>query len=226
MSDEAFPNAEQLFHDAYALSDPAPKLLDLIKAHPTHSAVVDLLVYYTDVVEQNPYRANELASALVSVRDSPDAPKIHDSSLAEVFSRQLGDLHVRGFELDNNFGPTNSYLITSLLSGLSFKYNLTTSPDQYGNIQDGLDAHNSQVLVIGACIQLLTNGSRIIPSATSYIQSADQVVTKLKAQQSAGTVKDSNALKILQRTISHAETGFKKENDVDNVWELLFPSKS
>jgi len=26
-------------------------------------------------------------------------------------------------------------------------------------------------------------------------------------------------------TISHAESRFKEENDVENVWELLFPSQ-
>jgi hypothetical protein len=45
-------------------------------------------------------------------------------------------------------GPTNIFLSNSLLSGLSFKYNITSSPDQYGAIVDGLDA--TEVLVIGA----------------------------------------------------------------------------
>lgn len=64
---------------------------------------------------------------------------------------------------------------------------------------------------------------------------------KLRFQKSMGTVKASNALKlrqlfmqysswahyyINQLTISHAKSGFKKENDVDDVWELLFPSRA
>ncbi|KAF8973566.1 hypothetical protein BDZ97DRAFT_1751597 [Flammula alnicola] len=232
MSDDAFPIAEQIFRDALALPDPAPALLDLIKAHPTYAAVSDLLVSLTDVVEETPSRAEVLSIALVTVRDSPDAPTINGDTLVALFSRKLADLLSRGFELDDDaktFAPTNRYLATSLLSGLAFKYGLTSSPDQYGNITNGLDArpdpsaYNSEVLVVGACIQLLTNGSGIIPAATSYIKSVDEVVLKLKAQKSAATVKDPNALKLLELAISHAESGFQKANDVDNVWEILFP---
>ncbi|CAA7268170.1 unnamed protein product [Cyclocybe aegerita] len=230
MSDEAFANSEKLFRDAFALSDPAAELLNLLKAHPSYPAVVDLLVYYTDVVEENPSRAKALASALVVVRDSPDAPIIGDATLAEYFNRKLADLHSRGLEMSDDtetFGPTNTYLAASLLSGFSLKYGLTSSSDQYASIVESLDASDnsstSEVIVIGACIQLLTNGSGIIPAATSYIKSANEVAAKLKAQKSAGTVKDSNALAVLELAISHAESGFKKENDIDNVWELLFP---
>jgi hypothetical protein len=50
----------------------------------------------------------------------------------------------------------------------------------------------SELLVIGACIQLLTSGSEIV-SAQPFNYTADEVATKLRFQQSAGTVKDSNA---------------------------------
>jgi hypothetical protein len=210
MSNDAFPNAEQLFRDAFALPDPAPELLRLIKAHPTYAAVMDLLVHYTAVVQGNPSRANALALALVAVRDSPDAPVTDADALDELFSRQLADLHSRGFDfLDNprnhNMGivPTNTFLLTSLLSGLSIKYDLTDSSDQYGTLWEGLDADDSnssisEVRVIGACIQLLTSGSIIIRKSEEYIQSADEALTKLKAQKARGTMKDSNALQLLE----------------------------
>ena len=210
MSNDAFLNTEQLFCDAFALPNPAPELLKLIKVHPTYAAVMHLLVCYTAVVQRNPSCANALALALVAVRDSPDAPVIDDDPLEDLSSRQLADLHSRGFDslhnpCNDNMGivPANTFLLTSLLSGLSIKYDLTESPDQYGTLWQGLDANDSnssisEVRVIGACIQLLTSGSIIIRNSEGNTQSADEVVTKLKAQRSREAVKDSNALQLLE----------------------------
>ena len=204
---DPFDNAEQLFRSAYALSDPVPELLNLMKAHPTQASAIDLVVYYTEAVEEDPSCANALASALVTLRDSPDAPMLNDgsSNLVEVFSFELAVLHSRGLRIGKshiNFGPTNLYLINCLLSGLSFKHRLTSCSDQYGSIMKGLNAYpdgssTSELLVIGACIQLLTNGSYIISTAKSYIKSVNEVATKLRFQKSMGTIKASNALKLL-----------------------------
>lgn len=68
---DAFPNAEEIFHSAYALSDPTPELLKLIKAHPTEVAVRDLLIYYIEAVEDNPSRVYALTSVLVALRAFP-----------------------------------------------------------------------------------------------------------------------------------------------------------
>jgi len=207
MSNETSPNAEQLFRDAFALPDPAPELLELVKAHPTYDTVMDLLFHYTVVVQENPYRANTLALALMTVRDSPDAPVIDDYTLPELFSRELADLHSRGFDsasrpqnIKKGFVPTNTFLLTSLLSGFSIKYDLTDSSDQYGNIWENLDVNSStsEVGVIGASIQLLTSGSTIVQSSDPYIHSANEATTKLKAQKSKGVMKDSNALRFLE----------------------------
>ncbi|KIM35175.1 hypothetical protein M413DRAFT_32707 [Hebeloma cylindrosporum] len=59
MMDDAFDNAEQLFCSAYALSDPTPELLNLIKAHPTGRAIGELLLFYINAVEDNPSRADD-----------------------------------------------------------------------------------------------------------------------------------------------------------------------
>jgi len=204
--EHAFHNAEKLFRSAYALADPTPELLNLIRAHPTELAIRDLLVYYFEAVEGNPSRAYALTSVLVTLRDSPDAPVIEDgSTLTQAFYDRLHDLIPRGFDFDKDnrtFGPTNTYLVNCLLSGLSLKYNLTSSTDQYGEIRKGLNTHGnsstSELLVIGACIQLLTNGSGIVPTGKPFIHSANEVATKLRSQQSAGRVKESKALELLE----------------------------
>jgi len=238
MSNDAFPNAEKLFRDAFALPDPAPALLELIKAHPTYSAVIDLLENYTAVAQENPSRANALALALVAVRDSPDAPVIDDESLASLFYYELVDIHRCGFDdadnthnLNKGFGPTDPFLLNSLLSGLSIKYNLADCSDQRGYLWESLEDTDdwqptSEVRVIGACIQLLTSGSIIMQTSKPYVQSVNEAATKLKARKSKGIVNNANALQVLELAISHAGTGFKKENDIDNVWELLFPSQT
>ena len=201
---EPFPHAEELFSCAFTLSDPTPALLKLIKAHPTEAVVRELLISYIEAVEDNPSRAYPLASVLVALRDSPDAPVIRGFSLAETLYNELDDLHSQGsvFDKDNKtFGPTNTYLINSLLSGISFKYNLTLSRTQYSYIEDGLNVDHAspicQLLLIGACIQLLTNGSKIVPTGKPFIRSADEVATKLRFQRSVGRIKEPNALRLL-----------------------------
>jgi hypothetical protein len=64
------------------------------------------------------------------------------ASLTEEFHVGLADLHARGLTFDDdntNFSPTNTYLTNCLLSGLSFKHDLTSSSDQRQAIRDGLE---------------------------------------------------------------------------------------
>ncbi|KAF8968311.1 hypothetical protein BDZ97DRAFT_1916152 [Flammula alnicola] len=239
MSDEAFPNAEQLFQQAFAAADPVPLLLQLLKQHPTYPAVRELVIDYTEAVEEDPSRGQSLASALARLGDSPDAPTFGMETLSSLIDRELADQHFKFFYGNSvygnsevkEYGPKNTYLLDSLLSGLSLKHGLTSTSDQYAAIDEGLDAphglDNSEVLVVGACIQLLLHGSETVTeTAGTYRKPAEVIALKLKAQEVAGTVKDPHAIQVLELTISHAETGFKPENDRDDAWALLFPSKS
>jgi hypothetical protein len=203
---ESFPDAEEVF---YGLSDPTPALLSLINAYPTKAAVKDLLFYYMDAAEDDPSRAYALTSVLVALRDSPEAPLIQDGSLiqdrfslATAFDVGLSDLYSWCFHLDDDsICPTNTYLVTCLLSGLTLKHNLSSSHHQYYEVRYGIDCHGDPSLcelwVIGACIQLLTIGSKIV-SEKIFNYSASEVATKLRSQQSAGTVKELNARKLLE----------------------------
>ena len=97
--------------------------------------------------------------------------------------------------------PIYLYLIDCLLSGLSLKHDLSSSHHQYFEVRDGLDCHGKssidELWVIGACIQLLTIGSKIV-SEKMFNYSANEVATKLRFYQSAGTVKELNAQKLLE----------------------------
>ena len=67
---------------------------------------------------------------------------------------------------------------------------------------NGLDCHGDssiyELWVVGACIKLLTIGSKII-SEEMFHYSASEVATKLRLHQSAaGTVKDSDAKKLVE----------------------------
>ena len=142
---------------------------------------------------------------LVALRDSPEAPVIEGSSLALALCCRLADLHDRYliFDDDNKTftGSTNTYLTNCLLSGLSLEHDLAWSPAQYLEIRNGLVAYNgnssiAELLVIGPCIQLLTIGSKIVLERMFY--PANEVATLLRSQQSAGTVKEANARKLLE----------------------------
>ena len=145
--EETFPNSEKLLSSAYALSDPTSERLKLIKAHPTEPTVTELLIFY---IEENPSRENALASALVDLHDSLDARIIQSgSSLPQVFD---DGLHSDRFDFDYR--------------------NLSSSPVQYSYIEDGLNAFDNSAiceLLIGACTQLLTNGSYIILTSKPFI---------------------------------------------------------
>ena len=203
---EAFPNSGHLFQQAFATADPVTHLLQLLKQYPTYLAVYDLVVSYTEAVEEDPSRGQSLASALARVRDSPDAPNFGTETLSSYINFVLADQHFKVLHGDNEvkvYGPKNTYLLDSLLSGLSLKHGLTATSDQYAAIDHGLDAPHdsdkSEVLVVGACIQLLLHGSVIVTEfAGSYRKEAKVVAKKLKAQEVAGTVKDPHAIQVLK----------------------------
>ena len=102
-------------------------------------------------------------------------------------------------EIAEVYGPKNTYLLDSLLSGLSLKYELTSSPKMYQFIEDGLNVPSgskdslSEVLVVGTCIQVMLCGSKI-----SHKIKAQDVAKNLKAHEMAETVKDPYAIEVLK----------------------------
>lgn len=207
-SDEAFPNAEHLFQQAFAAQDPAPLLLHILtsKVHPTYLALRDLVFHYVKAVGNDPYNAQRLASALARIIHSPDAPFFGQDSISGLLSRELADTHFKViYDKAKVYGPKNPYLLDSLLSGFSFKYNLTSSPDMHGHIEDGLNAprgskdSKSELLVVGTCIQLLIHGSVLTTElAGSYQRRPEKVAEKLKSHKTAKTVKDPLAIEVLE----------------------------
>jgi hypothetical protein len=162
--------------------------LQLLKQYPTYLAVRDL-VYLYKAVEEEPSRGQSLSSAPTRVRVSHDAPTFGTNTLSSFIDRKLADQHFKRYlETEvKEYCPENTHLLDSLLSGLSLKHELTATCDQYANINAGLDAPHgsdqSEVLVVGACIQLLLHGSEIVTDfAWSYRKKAEVVAKKLRAQ--------------------------------------------
>ena len=213
MSYEAFPNAESVFHQAFASEDPAIRLLQLLNDHTTYPAVRDLISFYFDAVAKDTSLAQPLASALVTIGRSPDAPTYGRETLEVLLAKELAGTHFKYYDDDvhKDFGPTNAYLHDSLLSGLSLKLRLTAAADLYAAIIDGLEGwprsivdrlkgrrNCSEVMVVGSCIQLLLAGHAIsTTSAGSYRRSPKKVAEKLKAQKKRGIVKDPHAIQVL-----------------------------
>ena len=200
--DEASPNVEQLIQQAFAQADPAPSLLQVVKEHPTYEDIeFPLVEYYVQAVEENPSRGQALASALAKL----------DTLSADINGELDRAVHFK-IDFDNedkHYGPKNKFLFHSLLSGLSLKHRLTQNSDMYAAIEKGLDplsdhsllnSQDPQVLVVGACIQLLLHGS-VIPTEAAgprYKRSAEVVAKNLIDQKEAGTVKDPHAIQVLE----------------------------
>jgi hypothetical protein len=203
---------QKLIYRAFALSNPTSELLTFIELDPTYDTVARILSCYIEMAHKDPYCAKDLAMSLSNVSRSESVQSIRINgyySIGGVFNEELVGYHSDGFVLNKDnetFGPTNTYLIASLLSGLSLKHNLTCFSDQFTTIEDGLNIidntlPNSEVLVIGTCIQLLTAGSEIvqIPGLSeSYLQLIQSAARKLETQKSLGTVKNCNALEVLE----------------------------
>lgn len=204
---DAFPNAEQIFQQAFAAQDPVPILLDILKEHPTSLTLHDLVLHYVEAVENNPYNAQTLASALAKMIHSPDAPSIDQQSPIGLLSRELAYIHFKVIydeDIAKVYGPKNPYLLDSLLSGYSSKYNLSSSSGMIAPIGNGLDAprgsKDSELLVVGTCIQLLIHGSRLTAESTGpyYRQRPEKVAKRLNAHKEAETVKDLHAIEVLE----------------------------
>jgi len=206
--DETFPDSGRLFKEALAEPDPVPFLSKLLKKHQTFPVVYELVLVYIEEVEEKPSRGHHLASSMsnfVGMYDSPDKPSFGTETLADVVAGELAGHHFKsyGAEKIRGYSPNNTHLLDSLLSGLSLKYGLTSSPDMYSAIKHGLKARphtdDAQELLVGTCIQLLLHGSEIITEKVgSYRTTAQQVASKLKAQKAMGTVKDPHAIELLE----------------------------
>ncbi len=78
-------------------------------------------------------------------------------------------MHFKYYDEDdvhNEYSPTNTYLLDSLLSGLSPKFELTAATDSYAAILDGLDARRG-----GYGSGFLSGHTITTPSAGPYRKS-------------------------------------------------------
>jgi hypothetical protein len=192
------PNVELLFQQAFAEADPAPSLLKVVKEHPTYENIDSPLIEcYVEAVEKNPSRGPVLASALAKL----------DTLSADIDYQLDWAVHFKILFDGEAYGPTNKFLFHSLLSGLSLKNQLTRNSSMHAAIEGGLDssANNSfihsvdpEVLVVGACIQLLLCGSAIERAGPRYGRSAEVVAKNLKDRKASGVVKDPHAIQVLE----------------------------
>ena len=199
-SDDEGPKVELLFQQAFAEADPAPSLLKVVKEHPTYEDIeFPLIDYYVEAVEKNPSRGPVLASALAKL----------DTLLEDINGQLDRAVHFKIFfeQEAKDYGQTNKFLFHSLLSGLSLKHRLTHNSAMYSAIEGGLDplalqscfqSLDPEVLVVGACIQLLLCGSAIERAGPVYRRSAEVVAKNLKDRRAAGVVKDLHANQVLE----------------------------
>ena len=149
------------------------------------SSLRDLVFYYVEAVQSDPYCAKTLVLATMI---HPDPSVLRTRHTLWTSLSLVGGTHFRSYDVDRAQGycPKNIYLLHSLLSGFSLKYNLTASSEMYGSIEDGLKAtcglKESEVLVVGTCIQLLLHGFRLTTNlAGNYQRKQGKITKKLKA---------------------------------------------
>jgi len=88
---EAFPKAESAFRDAFNQPDPAPKLLELITAHPDTSAILDLVVVYMEVVGESPTQFDKFAGALVKLQNAKGITVASGDGLGNLTQLEIAD---------------------------------------------------------------------------------------------------------------------------------------
>jgi len=224
--DESFPIAEAAFRDAFTQPDPAPKLLELIKAHPSGAAIVDLVSVYFQLAAEDPTQLPRYAEALTIIQKTQE-PTINaadqfgnpaERNIAPVLDMALAGFHGGDLAVvkDTSIVPSNDYLVGSLLSAVSLRYRLTDSPAQVGGIRHGLHYRDDcyvdvratrKVLVLGSCLQLLVAGSYLYgPGGTDV--GKDDISAALEAVKADRVVKTPNGQQLLEYTIQHAKSGF------------------
>lgn len=107
-------------------------------------------------------------------------------------------------DIDTSVTPSNDYLIASLLSAASRKHRLGESPAQVGSVlrglyysSDGADPATFEVLVLGACLQLLASGSYLYGPKGIHFGKVD-VLSALEAVKKESVVKDPNGQELLE----------------------------
>ena len=119
----SFPNAELLFHQAFADPYPAPRLLQLLNKHKTYSAICDLTNFYFDAVAKDPFITQPLASMLSIITRSPDAPTYGRETLAEFLAEELAGTHFKYYDDDTYISWYDlSYLTKQRVIGCIWAY--------------------------------------------------------------------------------------------------------
>lgn len=206
---ESFPNAEASFRDAFTQLDPAPKLLELIKVHPTAAAITDLVSIYFELAAEDPTQLSRYAEALAIIQatettilDAADPfGNLGERKISLILYTILAEFHSGDlFVQDASIIPSNDYLVASLFSAVSLKYRLTDSPAQVGSIRHGLHYKGGydtrEVLVLGSCLQLLVAGSYLYgPGGTDI--GKDNISAALEAVKADRVVKTPNGQRLL-----------------------------
>jgi hypothetical protein len=211
----SFPNAENAFRGAFNQPDPTPKLLELIRANPELQTITDLVLVYMELVAESPTQIYKFAESLASVRQSTITVAGYDrlgnpaqQNIGHVFNDVFVGFHSTDLNdvKDKSVTPSNEFLIASLISAISMKYRFCDSPAQVGGLTRGLqyddesygdDVSSREILVLGACLQLLVAGSYLYGPTGTDVGRVD-VLGALERIKTADIVKGPNGQILLE----------------------------
>ena len=104
-------SVEEALQDALTHSTPAPMLIELIKAHPIRTTILDLISLYTELVAEQPNQVDKIAEALAEVRTSK--VKIDSTLISEGRKSSTSSLFLSKSLLTTSAGishPTSTHL--------------------------------------------------------------------------------------------------------------------
>ena len=208
-------NTENAFRSAFKQPDPTPYLLKLIESNPELPTIADLVFVYMDLVAESPKQIYKYAEALASVRKSTITVAGGDrlgnpaqQNIGHAFNDVFVEFHSTDLDdvNDKSVTPSNEFLVASLISAVSMLYKFCDSPAQVGGLLRGLhfddeknyadDVSSREILVLGACLQLLVAGSYLYGPKGTDVGRVD-VLGELERIKGAGVVKDRNGQRLL-----------------------------
>jgi len=195
-------------------------LLDLIKANPTWEFVNQIAYGFCDIAQSQPRDVDKIASAIVSVRATPDdLPEINTTDsigqpIKAKFANKLNECLLDmlksafGGRHDLTVHPQNSFLVAAMISGACVRTGLCDSSVQAGKISCGLHFKDSEyesyltlkdyeINILHACLQLLVGGSAMYTKGEISDYKAEWLPA-LTSMSRKGYVKGPNGKKLLE----------------------------
>ncbi|KAF5334005.1 hypothetical protein D9611_015101 [Ephemerocybe angulata] len=236
------PQIAELFASNKSASELASEIGSIVEEYPTSACTEALASAIVNATHSNPAKADTIIQALVLHGAAWQAIDIDwagsPATFYDVFSVDFLELlKTILFETQlhqpkrTKVEATNLTLSTALLSAAIIKHGLFKAVHvPYGFAYDALKLHGygssksrSEVLAVGACLQLSTAGKLMMERNLEQVFGKEKIVNALKGLKENGTIKHPLGLDLLDDTIENAEADFPRSYSAGDAWAKVFP---